>query len=100
MPLSLCSADGPMRKTTKSDLAKQVLSLQNSSPKPKIGRSTLVLAVDIMALIRTMAPIPSTFEEIAVEMMSYIPIYYTRVDLVTDCYFPVSVKDAEKAWSW
>ena len=29
VPLSLCSADGAMRKTTKSDLAKQILSLEN-----------------------------------------------------------------------
>ena len=33
--LSLCSADGAMRKTTKSDLAKQILSLKNFAQNQK-----------------------------------------------------------------
>ena len=49
-----------------------------------------------MALIRTMVQIPSTFEEVAVGMISYIPKGYARVDLVADCYFLGSVKDTER----
>ena len=49
-----------------------------------------------MALIRTMVQTPSTFEEMAVRTMSYIPEGCGRVDLVADCYFLDSVKDAER----
>ena len=70
-----------MRKATK-DLAKQVMSLQNSSPKPEINRSVAVFVVDLMALIRSMVQISSTFEEMALGMMPYLPKGYTRVDLV------------------
>ena len=49
-----------------------------------------------MALIRTMVQIPSTFEEVAVGMISYIPKGYALVDLVADCYFLGSVKDTER----
>lgn len=73
VPLSLWSANVAMRKTAKSDLAKQVLSLQNSVPKPEIDRSSAALVADLMALICTMVQIHSTFEKTAVGMMSHIP---------------------------
>ena len=59
-------------------------------------RNQQINFVDIMALIRTMVQIPSTFEEVAVGMISYIPKGYARVDLVADCYFHGSVKDTER----
>ena len=49
-----------------------------------------------MALIRTMVQIPSTFEEVVVGMISYIPKGYARIDLVAYCYFLGSVKDTER----
>lgn len=49
-----------------------------------------------MALISTVVQIPSTFEEMAVGMMSYMPKRYARVDLVANCCFPGSAKDAER----
>ena len=49
-----------------------------------------------MALISTVVQIPSTFEKMAVGMMSYMPKRYARVDLVADCCFPGSAKDAER----
>ena len=49
-----------------------------------------------MALIHTIVQIPSTFEEIAVGMISYISKGYDRVDFVADCYFSCSEKNAEK----
>ena len=73
VPRSLWSANVAMRKTTKSDLAKQVPSLQNSFPKPEIDRSSAALVADLMALICTMVQIHSIFEKIAVGMMSHIP---------------------------
>ena len=73
VPLSLWSANVAMRKTTKSDLAKQVLSLQSSVPKLEIDRSSAALVADLMALICTMVQIHSTFEKITVGMMSHTP---------------------------
>ena len=43
VPLSLCSDNGTIRKIPKRDLSKQVLSLQNFSPKPVINSSASVL---------------------------------------------------------
>jgi hypothetical protein len=50
-----------------------------------------------MALIRTMSNLPDTFEKLAWKFLSYIPKGYYRVDLVADCYFESSIKDAERS---
>ena len=50
-----------------------------------------------MALLRTMSNLPYTLEMLAWKFLSYIPKGYYRVDLVADCYFKNSMKDAERS---
>ena len=81
IPLSLANADGTMVKTNKRKLAKQ--------------KTTFI--VDVMALLHTMSNLPYTLEMLAWKFLSYIPKGYYRVDLVADCYFKNSMKDAERS---
>ena len=96
VPLSLCNADGSMRKTNKSKLAKNILSriIEESSDFNKIHTAFIV---DFMALVRTMSQLPETFEELALKLVQHIPKGYHRIDLVADCYLSNSIKDAERA---
>ena len=73
--------NGTMRKTNKRKLAKQ--------------KTTFI--VDVMALLRTMSNLPYTLEMLAWKFLFYIPKGYYHVDLVADCYFRSSMKDAERS---
>ena len=96
VPLSLCNADGSMRKTNKSKLLKRILSRVDSSDARDFPKENTALMIDPMALFRTMSSIPSTFERLAWKVLSLNPKGYRRVDLVADCYFETSIKDAER----
>jgi hypothetical protein len=50
-----------------------------------------------MALVRMMKDIPDTFGELTLKLLSMVSKGYFRVDLVADCYFANSIKDAERA---
>ena len=97
VPLSLCNPDGSMKKTNKSKLSTQILALKNESPQIQPTKSTAAVVVDLIALIRSMVQIPTTFEELAMDILSLIPKEYTRVDLVADSYLPHSIKYAERS---
>ena len=95
LPLSLCNADGTMRKTSKSKLANLILSTSNDQNHEAEKESTAYV-VDLMALVRLMKEIPETFEELALKILSFIPKGFLRVDIVADCYFENSIKGAER----
>ena len=96
VPLSICSADGSIRKTNKSKLAKLLLSRIGDNTSPDITKGSTIYIIDLMALLRTMTNIPETFEDLAMQLLSFIPKGYLRVDFVADSYFPNSIKDAER----
>ena len=95
--LSLCNTDGSMRKTNKINLLKHIVSRVNVDDAREFPKEKTALIVDLMALLRTMSNIPSTFDGLAWKMISLIPKGYCRVDLVAECYFETSIKDAERA---
>ena len=96
VPLSLCNANGSMRKTNKSKLSQIIMSKSNEEVTDASKENTVYI-VDLMALIRVITEIPNTFEDLAIKLISILPKGYLRVDLVADCYFENSIKDAERA---
>lgn len=96
VPLSLCNADGSMRKTSKSKLANKILS-QSNEQTHAVEKEHTVYIVDLMALVRVISEIPETFEDLALKVISTIPKGYRRIDIVADCYWENSIKDAERA---
>lgn len=97
VPLSICNADGSMRKTCKSKLSKAILSRTNSETPPRIKKEQSAFIIDLMALIRTVSPIPDTFEELALQLLLHIPKGHYRVDIIADSYLPNSIKFEERA---
>ena len=96
MPLSLFNPDGTMKKTNKSQLWKQILALKNDNPQIEPTKSSAAIVVDLIAIIRSMLQIPSTFEELVFNILSLLPKEYARVDLVADTYLSNSIKNAER----
>ena len=96
VPLSLCNADGTMRKTNKCDLMKLILQSTNNAEAPKIKEQNSVYIIDLMAAIRTVREIPDTFQDLAFKIIKSIPTGYKRVDIVADSYWPNSIKTSER----
>ena len=100
VPLSLCNADGSMRKAVKSKLVQCILSRANDEETlDESPRENSTLVVDYIALIRTMVGISDTFEELAMQVVKsvLVPKGYQRVDFVADTYLLNSIKNAERA---
>ena len=97
VPLSLCNGDGSTRKTNKSKLAQIIISRMDTSTTPDVQKERTAYIVDVMVLIRMLSGLPDTFERLAWKMLSCIPKGYYHVDLVADCYFKNSIKDAERS---
>jgi hypothetical protein len=85
--LSLCIADGSMRKTNKSKQLKQILSRVDTCEVTDF-RTRRQLINDLMALRNTMSTNSFyLFEILSWNLLSAIPKGYHRVDFVADCYF-------------
>ena len=97
VPLTLCNADGSMRKTNKSNLDKKVLSRLTDETTPIFEKGNTAVIVDFMGLVRTITHVPDTFEDLAMKIISFLPIGFKRIDLVADSYRQNSIKDAERA---
>ena len=93
VPLSLTNADGTMRKTNKSKLAKIIISKTFTKD---ISKQQTAYIIDVMAYIRTMVNLPDTYERLAWQFLSGILKGFSRIDLVADSYFNNSIKDAER----
>ena len=50
-------------------------------------------AVDLMALIRTVSPVPVTYAELVKTLVSHLPKGYRRVDIIADTYREKSLKN-------
>ena len=96
VPLSLAHPDGSRRKTNKSAVMNTIRTYQVSHPlvlPPKDGNTYMV---DLMALLRTVSPIPETYADLARILFNKIPPGYSRVDIVADTYKSNSLKDPER----
>lgn len=96
LPLSLCNADGTIRKTNKSELLKILLENNDNVEHPKIVKENTVYIVDFMAAIRSIHQVPKTFEELAFNIIKGIPQNYKRIDIVSDTYKENSIKSGER----
>ena len=96
VPLSLCNADGTMRKTNKCDLMKLILQSMNDAEAPKIKEQNSVCIVDLMAAVRTVREIPDRFQDFVFKIIKSIPTGDKRVDIVADSYWLNSIKTSER----
>ena len=92
-PWALATADGALIKTNKSKL---MHSLEEKSQL--VQRPTVVFdcyIIDGNAVLQAMVSLPSTFGELAECVFDQLP-RAQRVDFVTDCYHPCSIKGVER----
>ena len=98
VPLSLANPDGSRRKTTKSALMKVVRSYESSTDEEETTppKQNSAFLVDLMALIRTISPIPVTYAELVKILVDRLPKGYRRIDIIADTYREKSLKYNER----
>ena len=97
VPLSLVNPDGSRRKTTKSALMKVVISYESSTDEEETTppKQNSAFLVDLMALIRTISPIPVTYAELVKILVDRLPKGYRSIDIIADTYREKSLKNNE-----
>eukprot|EP00794_Sanderia_malayensis_P002369 gene2369-2730_t len=100
VPLALAHPDGSPRKTVKSQLMEMILSYTDDVLLPedftRQRYNTKIYFVDLMALIRTLSGVGSTYEELAFKIFELLPTKYDRIDIVADSYIQNSIKSVER----
>ena len=102
IPLSIATAEGERRSTAKSKLMEIITSYCTNPPKPpkmviKIPKEKpSALIIDLIAAIRTITDIPSTYFDLTWKLLASLPKGYQRVDIVADTYKPTSIKIGER----
>ena len=98
LPLCFAHPDGTRRSTKKSQLMEIVLSYCEEVPTTLTIPMDNVSAymVDLMAMIRTIQGVPDTYEELARRLFQMLPVGYSRINIVTDTYQKISLKDQER----
>ena len=96
VPLNIPNADGTMRKTNKSELAKVILGNATNEVSTESTLENTVYIVDLISLIRTLRYIPETFEDLIFRVLKTIPPGYKRVDIASDSYHSNSIKSSER----
>ncbi|XP_035674790.1 uncharacterized protein LOC118414705 [Branchiostoma floridae] len=96
LPWSLATADGSLRKTTKSTLAKEV---QKNVPAADNIPHPSACIIDGMALVQRLKADQKTFSEVAdslLDMILHEGSHSSRIDVVFDVYRQESIKSAER----
>jgi hypothetical protein len=94
VPLSLATADGTRRKTSKSTLLDAALtSIVTENDTVENARC---YAIDLIATIRSRVKVPNTFRELATKLLCEIPQKYKIVYVACDTYREDSIKNAER----
>ena len=96
LPWSLATADGSLRKTNKSSLAKDLQ--RNVTPAESIPQPSATI-VDGMNLVQRIKGDHKTFAELADNILSMAikeGFQSKRIDVVFDVYRPTSIKKAER----
>ena len=97
VPLSLSHPDGARRKTMKSSLMTVINSYYDTDlDLPLPPRQTSTYIVDLMALIRTVSPIPETYSHLVHSLIERLPKIYKRIDIVADTYRENSLKNNKR----
>ena len=92
IPLSLCNADGSLRKTNKSQLLKKILEMQNPNIQFAQDSVNTVFIIDLMALVRTISSIPETFEDLAARIFKSIPTGFKELKSLPILTFRIQLK--------
>ena len=101
-PIPLCYAhpDGSWRTTAKSQLMEVVLSDCSASTDPKelfIPKASIsTYLIDLMAVVRTLSGLYSTYQDLAFKLFNILPKGYERIDIIADTYRKNSLKDPER----
>ena len=96
LPWSLSNADGTMKKTNKSALAR---NLEKLSPPAEILPRNSAVIIDGMAIINKLNAEKQTYGELAANIFATIMMNgygSTRLDVVFDVYKELSIKNAER----
>ncbi|XP_078679472.1 uncharacterized protein LOC144915103 [Branchiostoma floridae x Branchiostoma belcheri] len=96
LPWSLATADGSLRKTTKSTLAKE---LQKNVPAAEEIPQTSACIIDGMAIVQRLKADHKRFSEVAeylFDMVVHEGWFSHRIDVVFDVYREDSIKNAER----
>ena len=97
VPLSLSHPDGTRRKTMKSSLMSVINSYYDTNlDLPLPPKQTSMYIVDLMALIRTVSPIPETYSHLVHNLIEGLPKNYKPIDIVADTYRENSLKNNER----
>ena len=98
VPLSIAHPDGTRRKTAKSKLLEILVEkcdLIDSTHLPP-RNSVMSYVIDLLATVRLTTDIPTTFEELAKQVLKFLPSGYHRIDVIADTYKERSIKDSER----
>ena len=97
VPISLSHPDGTRRKTTKSSLMNIINSYCDTNFDHSLPpRQTSTYMVDLMALIRTVSPVPETYSSLTNNLIERLPKDYNRIDIIADTYQENSLKNNER----
>ena len=96
VPISLSHPDDT-RKTTKSSLMNIINSYCDANFDHSLPpRQTSTYMVDLMALIRTVSPVPETYSSLTNNRIERLPKDYNRIDIIADTYQENSLKNNER----
>ena len=70
--LSLFSADGSVRQTSKNKLG-QILKSKSNEENTDASKGSTMYVVDLMALMQVVTVIPGTFEDLVLKLISVLP---------------------------
>lgn len=98
VPLSMATCDGIRRKTAKSKLFDAALRslIENDAQFPDDQYAHRIYILDIAAIIRSMVKVPNTFKDVALRLLSDLPMRYNIVYVACDTYRDRSIKNSER----
>ena len=97
VPLSMETCNGIRRKTAKSKLFDATLPslIENDAQYPDDQYAHRIYILDIAAIIRSLVKVPNTFKDVALQLLSDIPMRYNIVYVACDTYKDQSIKNSE-----
>ena len=99
VPISFATTEGGRRQTAKSKLLEILTTTLTTPPNslklviPVDPNKSFTLMIDLIAAIKTMAKIPEMYRQLAWTLLGTLPKGYLRIDLVTNTYQKVSIKN-------
>ena len=91
------TCNGIRRKTAKSKLFDATLPslIENDAQYPDDQYAHRIYILDIATIIRSLVKVPNTFKDVALQLLSDIPMRYNIVYVACDTYKDQSIKNSE-----